>query len=67
MTVLNSRLEPQGKLAAGDRWTLDRTGLGPLKPGDFPAGEGGLGPRFAVVMAGPGDEVWIPDLVMGEG
>ena len=64
MTVLNARLEPQGKLAAGDPWTLDRGGLGNLKPEDFPSAEGGVGPRFAVVMAGPGDEVLVPSLAL---
>ena len=64
MTVLNARLEPQGKLATGDPWSLDRGGLGPLKAEDFPSAEGGVGPRFAVVMAGPGDDVLIPSLAL---
>ena len=63
MTVLNSRLESQGRVAAGERWTLDRAGRPPLKAEDFPAGEDGLGPRFSIVCAGPGDEVMIPSLV----
>jgi hypothetical protein len=63
MTVLNSRFEVQGKVGAGEQWTLDRAGFPPLKVEDFPAGEDGLGPRFSVVCAGPGDEVLIPSLV----
>lgn len=64
MTVLNTRGEVQGRLADGERWTLDRSGLPPLQPGDFPAGDDGLGPRFSLVMAGPGDEVVLPSLVL---
>ena len=63
MTVINSRFKPQGRVGSGDRWTLDRAGLPPLKAEDFPAGEGGLGSRFSIVCAGPGDEVEIPGLV----
>jgi Heparinase II/III-like protein len=63
MTVLNSRFEAQGRVGSGDRWTLDRVGLPPLKAEDFPAGEGGLGSRFSIVCAGPGDEVVIPGFV----
>ena len=63
MTVLNSRCEAQGRLGSGDRLTLDRDGRPPLKAEDFPAGEDGLGSRFSIVCAGPGDEVLIPGLV----
>lgn len=63
MTVLNGRFQVQGRIGSGDRWTLDRTGLPPLKVKDFPAGPDGLGPRFSIVCAGPGDEVLIPDSI----
>jgi len=63
MTVLNGRLQVQGKLVEGDRWTLDRADLPRLKPSDFPTDERGLGPRFSVAMVGPGDEVVLPSLV----
>ncbi len=62
MTVLNARGEPQGRLASGDRWTLDRTGYPPLRPEHFPAAPGAAGPRFSIAMVGPGDEVVVPDL-----
>ncbi len=62
MTVLNSLLQPQGRLAAGDRVIIDRTGMAPLKAEDFPKGTDASHPRFWVVMAGPGDEVWIPGM-----
>lgn len=63
MSVLNSRMQPQGRLTDGPQWTLDRTGLPPLKSEDFPNDPDGSPARFTVVMAGPGDEVWIPDVV----
>jgi hypothetical protein len=65
MTVINSRLEPQGRVTGPwqPRWTLDRTGYGPLSLQDFPPEKDGAAARYAVVVAGPGDEVWIPDLV----
>ena len=63
MTVLNNRMQPQGRLAAGERLTLERTGLPPLKREDFPPGPDGAKPRFTIVMAGPGDELLIPSLV----
>jgi hypothetical protein len=63
MTVLNNRMQPQGRLAEGARLTLDRTGLPPLKREDFPPGPDGARPRFTVVMAGPEDEILIPSLV----
>jgi hypothetical protein len=62
LTVLNSRGEVQGRLAPGDAITLDREGLPPLSADCFPAGEDGLGARFSVVIAGPGDEVVLPSL-----
>ena len=64
MTVFNSRKAPQGRLAEKieSGWTLDRTGLGPLKPEDFPKAKGDRTPRYSVVMAAPGDEVCIPHL-----
>ncbi|MCE5241463.1 heparinase II/III-family protein [bacterium] len=64
MTVLNSRGEIQGRLAGGDQFTLDRTGLPRLAAACFPAGSDGLGARFAVVIAGPGDEVILPSLTL---
>lgn len=54
----------QGRLAPGDDVTLDRQGLPPLTPECFPAGEDGLNPRFAVVIAGPGDTVTLPSLAI---
>lgn len=64
MTVFNCRKAPQGRLAEKieSGWTLDRTGLGPLKPEDFPKAKGDRMPRYSVVMAAPGDEVCIPHL-----
>ncbi len=62
MTVLNGRLQPQGRLADGERMTLDRTGLPPLRPEDFPPDPDGAKPRFLIVIAGPGDELLIPSL-----
>jgi hypothetical protein len=66
MTVLNGRGQVQGRLAKGEIWTLDRQGLPPLRSEDFPAGQNGLGPRFAVVIAGPGDELVFPSLLSYE-
>ena len=63
MTVLNSLLQPQGRCAAGDRLTIDRTGLQPLKADDFSKGADGSHPRFWVVMAGPDDELLLPSVV----
>jgi hypothetical protein len=64
MTVLNSRMEPQGCLVERDEsgWILDRGGLGPLTPDNFPKAAGDETPRFSVVMAAPDDEVLIPHL-----
>jgi hypothetical protein len=67
MTVLNSRLAPQGRVSQlRSGLILDRTGMSPLASGDFPVGPDGTGPRFSVVMAGPGDEVCIPSLAVFE-
>ena len=64
MTVLNSRMEPQGRFAERDEsgWLLDRGDLGTLTPDSFPKTAGDENPRFSVVMAAPGDEVLIPHL-----
>lgn len=63
MTVLNSRLEPQGRLAERTKegWRLE--GDGPLS---FPKADGDSTPRFSIVAAGPGDEVAIPHLALFE-
>jgi len=63
MTVLNGRKQPQGRVAAGKPLTIDRAGLGPLRHEDFPVRPGEGQPRFTVVMAAPGDELWLPSLV----
>jgi hypothetical protein len=41
---------------------LNRTGLPPLRPEDFPPDPDGAKPRFLIVIAGPGDELLIPSL-----
>ena len=71
MTVLNSRLEPVGRLdEKTDRdwrykgWRIERPS--PLTPEDFPHKTGDASPRYYVVMAGPGDEIDIPDYVVTE-
>lgn len=64
MTVLNGRGEVQGRLAPGDPITLDRAGLPLLTARCFPTGGDGLGARFSVVIAGPGDEVILPSLAL---
>jgi len=64
LTVLNARREVQGRLAEGELLTLDRSGLPPLTAECFPPGTDGLGPRFSVVIAGPGDEVVLPSLAL---
>jgi hypothetical protein len=65
LTVLNARGEVQGRLAPGDPpLNLDRQGLPPLTAECFPAGDDGLGRRFSVVIAGPGDEVVLPSLAL---
>ncbi|NUQ66276.1 MAG: heparinase II/III family protein, partial [Pirellulales bacterium] len=63
MTVLNSRLQPQGRvLQLANGLVLDRAGRAPVTSQDFPAGPDDSGPRFSVVVIGPGDEVCIPSL-----
>lgn len=64
MTLLNSRLEVKGRLEkrGSSGWIINRPT--PLKPEDFPTAEGDSGPRFYVMVAGPGDEVLIPDCVI---
>ena len=64
MTVINTRLEPIGRLVkrTGAVLTLDRT----VKPEQFPQAQGDPGPRYAIVMAGPGDEVMVSDVVLRE-
>lgn len=64
LTVVNSRGQVQGRVARGNWLTLDRAGLPPLTADAFPPGEDGLGARFAVVIAGPGDEVILPSLAL---
>ena len=68
MTVLNSRQEPQGRLAEKTEsgWALDRAGLGPLNQEDFPRGAGDSAPRYSVVVAGPGDTIAVPNLAQFE-
>jgi len=66
MTVLNSLMQPQGRVADTKKLTLDREDRGPLKAEDFPAGPGDSQPRFYVVMAGPGDTILIPSLAILE-
>jgi len=65
MTVLNSRLEPVGRLGENtDKdwrykgWMIDRET--PLTPEDFPQKDGDSSPRYYVVMAGAGDEIIVP-------
>ena len=64
MTVINTRLEPIGRLVkrVGAVLTLDRT----VKPEQFPQAKGDAGPRYAIVMAGPGDEVRVSDVILKE-
>ncbi|NLF15638.1 MAG: hypothetical protein GX595_00040 [Lentisphaerae bacterium] len=64
MAVLNARGEFQGRLAAGEAVTLDRDGLPPLAVSSFPDAASGLGPRFSVVIAAPGDTVTLPSLTL---
>lgn len=66
MTVVNSLFQPQGRFAKrpDKSWFVDRPT--PLRAEDFPQAPGDSGPRFYVVMAGPGDEIWIPDCVVRE-
>ncbi len=60
LTVLNGQGQVQGRVAVGDFLTLARPGLPPLTRADFPDSGDGLGARFAVAIAGPGDEVTLP-------
>lgn len=64
LTVLNSHWQVQGRLAPGEPVTLDRSGLLPLTEECFPPGADGLGPRFSIVIAGPGDAVVLPSLAL---
>jgi hypothetical protein len=66
MTVLNSRNTSIGKLKEKIEggWRIDRDGL---SMDDFPTVEGDPGPRYSVVMAGPGDEILNPSVVTFEG
>jgi hypothetical protein len=68
MTVLNSRGEPQGRLAsqADDGWILDRGDLGPMSDDSFPGSEGDAVPRYRVMVVGPGVAVRVPSLVRYE-
>jgi hypothetical protein len=66
LTVLNSHAQVQGRVATGDFLALARPGRLPLTRADFPAGSDGLGARFAVVIAGPGDEVILPSMAQFE-
>lgn len=61
MTLLNSRLQPIGRLVKGTKeaWVIDRA----LSESDLPKADGDSNARFYIVMAGPGDEIWIPDYV----
>jgi hypothetical protein len=66
MTLLNSKLEPKGRLQkrGGSGWIV--SGPPALKIDDFPRAQADTCPRFYVVMAGPGDDPLIPDCVIGE-
>lgn len=66
--MINGRGEVQGRLAQGEPVALDRTGLPPLTLECFPARSPDLGRRFAIAIAGPGDEVLLPSLTLyGDG
>ena len=62
MTLLNSLNTPLGRLKEKIEggWRIDRAGL---DMDNFPQCEGDPGPRYKVVMAGPGDEILIPSVV----
>ncbi|MDA0748568.1 MAG: heparinase II/III family protein [bacterium] len=64
MTLLNSQGEPQGRVIEKmeDGWRVDRGELEPMRMEDFPQVEGDPGPRYSIVVAGPGDEVAIPNV-----
>ena len=65
MTLLNSRNEPQGRLAekVDGGWRIDREGRRPMTLEDFPVAEGDAGPRYSVAMVGAGDWAEIPGVV----
>jgi hypothetical protein len=66
MMMLNARHEPVGRVSTrdGETWTLDRTGMTPLTIDHFPRTDTDLLPRYAVVIAAPGDELAIPHLAV---
>ena len=66
MMMLNAHDEPVGRITVvNDRtWTLNRDGMSPLTLDDFPVADGDATPRYAVVIAAPGDEVAIPHLAL---
>ena len=64
MTLLNSLNQPQGRVVNPRGITLDRGDLPPLSTEDFPTAPGDSTRRYRVVMAGPGDEVIIPSLLI---
>lgn len=65
-TLTNGSYQPLGRLTekrpAG--WMV--RGYKPLTWDDFKTAPGDTSPRYYVVMAGPGDDVWIPDCVVKE-
>lgn len=63
MTVLNSAWEPVGKIKAGEKLSIDRGTRGALSIDDFGLEPDGSQRRFKVVVAGPGDAIWIPSYV----
>ncbi len=69
MTLLNSRGEPQGRLAGkvDGGWRIDREGRRPMAWEDFPVARGDAGPRYSVAMVGAGDWVELPNLVIFPG
>lgn len=66
MMMLNARGEPVGRVAAmdGKTWTLDRAGMAALTMNDFPTADNDPLPRYAVVIAAPGDKLAIPHLAV---
>jgi len=67
VTVINSRFEAQGWLKTIDQsgFTLERADSKKLKLSDFPADEKGY-QSYTMVVAGPGNQILIPDLVKFE-
>lgn len=63
-TITNGSYEPVGRLAAKRPagWMVE--GYKPLTWDSFKTAPGDAGPRYYVVMAGVGDDVWIPDCVL---